>query len=143
MGQGDNRVRKEDSMTGIKVRVMGFLVLKTEEGAMSQGMEEDHRSRKRHENVQSCTGMQPYWHLKSSSILHGTSDLQSCKIINLVYVKPLKIVVTCYNRIKKLIQNLLQNQKRSGLKPCLCYVILSKIPNLYKPLASSSAKVNL
>ena len=40
MGQGDNRVRKEDSMTGIKVRVMGFLVLKTEEGATSQGKQE-------------------------------------------------------------------------------------------------------
>ena len=50
-------------MTGIKVRVMGLLTLKMEEGAMSQGMEEDRKSRKRHENVfspRASRGMQPY-----------------------------------------------------------------------------------
>ena len=63
MGQGDKRVQKEDVMTGIKVRVMGLLTLKMEEGAMSQGMEEGRRSRKRHENVfspRASRGMQPY-----------------------------------------------------------------------------------
>ena len=63
MGQGVKRVQKEDVMPGIKVRVMELLVLKMEEGTMSQGMEEGSRSRKRHENVfspRASRGMQPY-----------------------------------------------------------------------------------
>ena len=56
MGQGVKRVQKEDVMTGIKVRVMELLVLKMEEGTMSQGMEEGSRSRK---GMRMCSPLEP------------------------------------------------------------------------------------
>lgn len=53
-GRSGHSQNSEDAM---------LLDLKVEEGAMSQGMEEDRKSRKRHENVfspRASRGMQPY-----------------------------------------------------------------------------------
>lgn len=71
---------------------MRLLALRMEEEAMSQGMGEDCTSRKGQEKEYSPSvsrGMQSgYTWNSAQQDPFGTSNLQSCKIINLCYFKP-------------------------------------------------------